>query len=497
MRLKRSRVVVLLLILLLMGAVGRVQASDGMRGDHCVVAEDEYIVEDFYFACRVLEIHGTIDGDLVGVASDIVISQTGAVTGDLWVGGGRVTIAGTVGDDVHFAGLSVIIEAPARFTNARTDVTSAALNTEIQENASIPGDLLVYGYQAEISGIVGGDVDFGGESLSIGGYVGGRIDASVGDSRRSNDVPSLPIYNVSFKRPGLRIDETARIVGDLSYSSAYCGTIPVNAVQGRTYCDLTSSQDDIRKAKESSVAARILVNYIRSTLRDMLTLMIIGAAVLRFFPNLIRQPAQTVKRRMVPSLAGGLLTFVLSFPASIVMILISLMLIGILLLVAINELTIVVGLTLLSANLAMIGGFAFLLLFMGRVVISFTLGHFIYRYAMRITALGSFRRWIVILAIGTAIYALIVNVPIPTLGLVLQMLASFVGIGAVTIYLRDILLTSAAAVVTSVEASTPVFPFDAQVDTPSVEQPTIPPPVREKPLGMENLPDGFTWFEDN
>jgi hypothetical protein len=394
--------------------------------------------------------------------------------------------------------MSLIIST-VKFTNERIDVTSAALNTEISENAAIPGDLLVYGYQARIQGTIGGDVDFGGEALIINGLVQGRVDASVGDARRSNDFPGLPIYDVSFQRPGLRIDDTAgtvRIIGDLSYSSAYCGPLPPNAVQGRSFCEQTVNQPDIRKAKHSRVAARILANYFRSTLRDMLTLMIIGSVCLRFSPNLIRQPAQTVRRRVITSLASGGLTFVLAFPASIVMILISLMLMGILLLLAINELTIVIGLTLLALNMALISGFAFLLLFMGRVVISFTIGHIVYRYGLRVTAPGSFRRWIIMLAIGTAIYGLIVNVPIPVWGLVLQMVASFVGIGAVTIYLRELLLTSAAVVATSVEATTTVPQPDSEGSV-AVAMPTMPSPVREKPLGMENLPEGFSWFEED
>jgi hypothetical protein len=199
---------------------------------------------------------------------------------------------------------------------------------------------------------------------------------------------------------------------------------------------------------------------------------------------------------VITSLASGGLTFVLAFPASIVMILISLMLMGILLLLAINELTIVIGLTLLALNMALISGFAFLLLFMGRVVISFTIGHIVYRYGLRVTAPGSFRRWIIMLAIGTAIYGLIVNVPIPVWGLVLQMVASFVGIGAVTIYLRELLLTSAAVVATSVEATTTVPQSDSEGSV-AASVPTMPSPVREKPLGMENLPEGFSWFEED
>jgi hypothetical protein len=144
--------VFLLLLVGFVGVVSRVEASDGMRGDRCEVAEDEYIAEDFYFFCRILEVRGTVDGDLIGVASEIKIERTAVVTGDLWVGGGKLTLSGTIGDDVHFAGINLSVSDEARFTHDRIDVLSVALNTEITREAAIPGDLLVYGYQARVDG---------------------------------------------------------------------------------------------------------------------------------------------------------------------------------------------------------------------------------------------------------------------------------------------------------------------------------------------------------
>jgi cytoskeletal protein CcmA (bactofilin family) len=169
-----------LLVMSFAGVASRVEAADGMRGDHCVVEEKDYIVEDFYFTCRVLEVKGTIVGDLLGVASNITITSTGVVTGDLWVGGGKLVIDGTVGDDIHFAGISLFVSSKARFTHDRIDIVSAAFNTEIKQGASVPGDLLAYGYQVKIDGTVGGDVDYNGEALIIRGTVRGRVDASVG-----------------------------------------------------------------------------------------------------------------------------------------------------------------------------------------------------------------------------------------------------------------------------------------------------------------------------
>jgi len=184
MKAGRKRKIALLVLLVLLSLAGQVEASDGMRGDRCVVGQDEYIVEDFYFFCRLLDVYGTVDGDLIGLAAEVTLHRGSKVSGDLWVGGGRLLVEGTVGDDMHFAGLTVIVTDTARFTDSRIDLVAAALNVELRADAVLPGDLLVYGYQARVAGTVGGDIDFGGEALIIEGVIVGRVDAEVGDARR-------------------------------------------------------------------------------------------------------------------------------------------------------------------------------------------------------------------------------------------------------------------------------------------------------------------------
>jgi len=486
----------LLITMTWIGFVGHVEASDGMRGDHCVVGKDDYIVEDFYFVCRVLEVEGTIEGDLLGVASNITIKQTGVVTGDLWVGGGRLVISGTVGDDVHFAGINLSVSDKAFFSDERVDVVAAALNTEIMQGAAVPGDLLVYGYQARVDGTINGDIDFSGEALNITGKVGGNVDASVGDARRGSNVPGLPIYDVSFSNPGLRIEagENTEIGGNLTYYSASRSRIPPNVVKGRTDYHQVLSQLDITKAEQPEAAAEILRHYFIASLRDVLTLLIVGGVGLWLVPNFVRQPAQYVQRRTIPAIGWGLIAFMLSFPVAILLILISLAGLGILVLIKLNELSVVVGVALLVLNLALIGGFWFLLLFMGRVVISFVIGQLFVRYVLRSTEANTLRglqigilgKALVTLLIGAAVYALAANVPLPGLGLTIELVTALAGIGAVFMYLREVVYMSRMVVP---EQAMPALPT-RMVMTSS------PADHYEWAPGMENLPEGFTGFDD-
>jgi cytoskeletal protein CcmA (bactofilin family) len=474
----------ILLVISFTGVASRVEAADGMRGDHCVVEEKDYIVEDFYFMCRVLEVKGTIVGDLLGVASNITITSTGVVTGDLWVGGGKLVIDGTVGDDVHFAGISLFVSSKARFTNDRIDVVSAAFNTEIRQGATVPGDLLAYGYQVKVDGTVGGDVDYNGEALIIRGTIMGRVDASVGDPRRHADIPGLPIYDVSFTDPGLRIAESAHIGGNLTYKSPGEGQIPPGVVAGRIKYQAIMSQPDITKAKQTSAAARIMASYLVSSLRDVLTLMIVGVIGLRVTPNFVRQPALHIRRSTIPTVGWGLVAFMLSFPVAIMLIVISLIILGVLISIKLSELTIVAAVGLVVINLALIGGFWFLLLFMGRVVVSFVIGQLIYRYALRSPDPGGMGRWIATLAVGSAVYALVTNVPVPALGLTLELITALAGMGAVVMYLRGMVYLSERF--TLRQAAVPHFG-------------SLPPLFEgmESMPGMDNLPEGFTGFDED
>ena len=489
-RTRRKRVYFLLALLILaIGVTSQVEASDGLRGDRCVVAADEHITEDFFFICRVLEVHGTIDGDLLGIASNVTIAPTAVVTGDVWVLGGKVDVQGTVGDDVHFIGVSVSISDQARFTNPRIDLMSIALNTTIAEGGAIPGDLLVYGYQAEVDGSVGGDIDFSGETLLVNGTVNGRIDASVGDARRSTDIPDLPFYDVSFSNPGLRIGENAHVMGELSYEAPTQSEIPSGVVGGSTSFTQIVSQPDIIHAEQPEAAARIMKTYFVNAVRDLLTLMIIGAVGLRAMPNFVVQPALNVRRRLIPTVGWGLVTFMLSFPLAVILVLISLTALLLLIAIGLTELSVVSAIGLFAVNLGLIGGFWFVLLFMGRVVVSFALGQFIYRYILRIQQPGSYKRWITTLALGGVIFVLTTNMPVPAAGITIELVAALAGVGAIVMYVRSLVYASQAAA--EENRSIPALVSANEVRLPSIL------PEREAPLGTDNLPDGFTGFGDD
>mgnify|MGYP002682529072 CR=1 FL=1 len=195
-------------------------------------------------------------------------------------------------------------------------------------------------------------------------------------------------------------------------------------------------QPDITKVAQPDDAAQLLREYTVASLRDVLSLLILGAVALRLVPNVVRHPAVQVRRRTIPAVGWGLATFMLSIPLVIVVLVIGLIVVLLLYLIKLNSLTIIAGVVVLLLTGGMIGGFSFLLFFMGRVVVSYMIGQLVYRYALRIGGQGDFRRWVGMLAVGAVLYALLTNMPVPALGLIFELVTALAGVGAVAMYGR-------------------------------------------------------------
>jgi hypothetical protein len=169
-------------------------------------------------------------------------------------------------------------------------------------------------------------------------------------------------------------------------------------------------------------------------------------------------------------------------------VLIGLLVVLILYFIKLNALTLMVGIGLMIVSSGMVGGIGFLLFFMGRVVISFMIGQLVYRYALRLPEQGTLRRWAGMLLIGASAYALLTNVPLPALGLIIELVTALAGVGAVVMYLRSAINVSV------------LFTPRPEEAEPLVSPPVVPAPEQEEgeiSAGLENLPEGFSGFDED
>jgi hypothetical protein len=94
---------------------------------------------------------------------------------------------------------------------------------------------------------------------------------------------------------------------------------------------------------------------------------------------------------------------------------------------------------------------------------------------------------VISLVIGVLIFAAVANLPLGVVGFVINAAMSLLGLGAVVLTMRDRLAVQRR----------PPLPAHALVSGPTsvpVDDLTLPEDIESLP-GMDNLPEGFTWFD--
>ncbi|AFZ74176.1 bactofilin family protein [Natronobacterium gregoryi] len=144
----RSRVTVLALVGLLALSAGTgivaAQSADGIFGSVVVEADETYDSVDGVAGSIV--VHGTVTGDIAGVAGSVHVTEGATVDGSLEGAAGTVRIDGAVDGDVAVG----------------------AGHVEVSESAQIGGGLDAGAGALTIDGAVGGDVRAGAETIALG-----------------------------------------------------------------------------------------------------------------------------------------------------------------------------------------------------------------------------------------------------------------------------------------------------------------------------------------
>lgn len=166
------------------------------------------VAEDMYAFGGVVTVNGTVGKDLTIVSG--VASLHSSTTDDVRIIGGEVTIAEHIGGDLFVIGGTL----------------------EMLSSASVAGDVIFFGGEGEINGIVGGSVLGTSDKL--------RIDAQVGK-------------NVDVKTASqLTLGERAAVAGSVRYASLHQVIRAQNASIGgelvRNEYAATSNETDVRDA---------------------------------------------------------------------------------------------------------------------------------------------------------------------------------------------------------------------------------------------------------
>lgn len=499
---KRRLTPSLILIWLMLFSVATASARRLMQGDMCRIDADETVEQVVFVLCQQLEINGTLDGILIGAATNTVIN--GEVTGGIYLTGLQMDIFGNIHDDVHYAGTVLNLAPTLDADNTDTDIFAVTMSTYLAPDATLPGSITGAGYQMILEGDVGREINFWGSTLEIGGSVGGDVHADVGDSTEFEGTAQLETLflplpvELDLKNPGLRIAESATINRDLYYTALSPGEI-AGAVEGETiFEDLSANQTQLILNDEGTWR-RGLQSYAVTAMREFVTLGVVGALGLMFAPNLTQAPIQNLRRRPLTSLGVGTLTFILSFPMVVIALFISVLLIFVLSLLQAGNLVIAGTVVLMVVDLGGASVFYFVAIFVARSIVSLAIGRRLLRFVFEDDGEPRF----LYLSLGVGALAIGFAVSLPVIGWILNALTLFLGLGAIVnviqAQIRHIRENS------GLYTHAPDYPEDASEPDIEVAPPALPaqapnrPPKQNRPshtIGTDNLPEGFVWWDE-
>jgi cytoskeletal protein CcmA (bactofilin family) len=311
----------------------------------------------------------TVPGDLIASGGTVTID--GRVDGDLVASGGRVKVTGTVsGDVLATAGNTTI--------SGRVDGDVRVATGQARLEGPVGEDVLLAAGQATVaSGArIGGDLIFGAGQMTMDGAVGGSVLGGTG----------------SYTRRGT--------VG---------GTEKVTVQQ--------------REEEEPTWADRAL-----DGLRRYASILVIGLLMLWLVPRLIRDAAESVRRRPLLGFAVGILGFIGAVILLIVVILVTVLLAVALGLLGLGDLTVAIAFAGALAAAIIVFLFLVALGFGAQATVGLALGRLVFREGR------SFGAAFAALALGVLVVVLISLIPVA--GGWLEALLVLLGLGALVLALR-------------------------------------------------------------
>ncbi len=489
------RFTLLVLLFILLGGVSSVSASETRQGDQCVIAVDEVIDDDLFVLCRTLTVDGRITGNLLGAATRAVIS--GQVDGDVYLLAGQLDVDGRLGDDLIFGGAVLRLLPEATFSGREPSLMYVSLSTAQEPDGQFPGSIIGAGYQTRLDGTIFGNVNYWGSALQIAGTIRGDVEATVGDSNSLglSQVQAIRIpfeWNVDLLPPGLNVRAGAQVEGDLRYTGLSQGEIAGQVIGSAEFVQ-TVLQPDLT-AIITPEQQPGLGPFLTQSLRELITLFFIGTIALFAVPRSYLSPARKLRQRPFRSVGVGILSAVFSLPVILLAILGAMLIAFALAFFRLETLLTLWGIGATTVIVVSVIVLYFLIFFVSRALVCLWIG----RWLVRVTIGDDNSRRVALIGQGVGCALLALLSPVPLLGLVINVLAILFGLGAMVLALRMWLEQ-----LRGIRFNQPVKPldYDKLIELARKNPKRVPPPplidLPIRPPGLDNLPPGFTWWDDD
>lgn len=429
----------IVLTLLLLTFAIPVYAFEGRDGDKVVVGADEVIEDDLYVGAREFVLDGTVRGDLIVGGSIITIN--GTVEGDLWAAGQVVILNGVVMDDARIAGAGLQLTDYAQIGG---DLLAAGASLETKAGSSVENDVLVGAGQALLAGDVERDVLAGAGALELRGEIGRDVKAYVDQTEETVRGPSPNIFmqqNIPMTlpsvSPGLTVTESARVGGNLEYSSTYDLAFPAGAVGGQvTRVEPEINQGRVRVAP---TPAQRTAEWVLDLLRAIVTLVLFGLLLGWLAPVFLNAASGKIRTQTWPSLGWGAIAWAAFFFALLLIVIIMIaggIIFGVLTLGGISGTIIWLGILSLFALIVL---FVLATAYISKIIVGEALGKWI--FSKTNPTLAGHKFWPMIL--GVTLIAIVIALfsfpllPLGFFGGLLNFAVVLFGLGALWLWGRE------------------------------------------------------------
>ncbi len=388
------------------------------------IPADEVVDDDLFIGGQRVVIDGTVNGDVFAFGQTVTVN--GTINGSLFTGAQFIVINGEVTGSVYGGSNSIEIGSGSAIGR---NAYYMGYSLRLADGASLGRDLAFMGYQALLRGSVGRDVHVAGGALEISGAVGGDVKANIGapnevDTPMPYMAPGAPLP-IS---PGIHIRESAEIGGVVEYTSPVeqAKGIATSPGGGVVYHKLVTEKGQVKITPAMRTGLWAL-----DRLRELVTLLVLGALALWKLPNLFGRVKRTAAEQPLTSISWGFMTILVGYLGAAV-------LAGILLAVVLS-----LGMLTLGKLSGVASGIGFSSLILTLAVFSLLVG---YGSKLVLAAWGG--EWLLnkvaagkevtpfwTLALGLLIYVLLHG--IPYLGGVIAAVVTLMGAGAMWLTYRE------------------------------------------------------------
>ncbi|MEA3349683.1 MAG: polymer-forming cytoskeletal protein [Chloroflexota bacterium] len=424
-----------LVVVFSFGAVSSAKAFEFIEDGDLPAAE--VVDDDLFIVGERVVIDGTVNGDLFAFGQSVVIN--GTVNGSLFTGAQFVEINGEIAGSVYNGSNTTMLRSSAKIGR---NLYFGGFSLDVKNGASIDRDVAVGGYQAVIAGDVGRDLHVGAGALEISGSVGGdviaEVDASEGDMESMPFMPFMPPGTPSMISPGIYISEDAKIDGTVTYVSPIdqADNIESEPEGGVVFStpvpDEPAPGEPLRTETSPGVDLAMKIGrWFLKRLRELITLLVLGALVLWQLPGLFNKVVAKAQAEPLPATGWGFLSLLVGYiGAAIVgsLILAFGIFFGVLTLGGLGRTIFGVGFSSLGLAFAV---FLLLVNYGSKLVLAFWGG----KWILGKLAPNAAESKVWPLVLGVVIYVLLRGIPF--VGWIFGLAATLVGLGAIWMVFRD------------------------------------------------------------